>query len=131
MEAYRIGTDMKKNSGVRFGAAILDLAVKDGMGGKDALQELMHIDPGIKAIISSGYTDNEVIEKHRDYGFIGAITKPYKAQKLKEPLEKVIRKKAAAERTVVTQPTLVEIFFQKEFYISYNNSVCATGKPGF
>jgi DNA-binding NtrC family response regulator len=93
IELYR----HEKNSGVRFEAAILDLTVKDGMGGKDALQELMYIDPGIKAIISSGYTDNEIIEKHQDYGFIGAITKPYKARELKELLEKVIWEKAAAE----------------------------------
>jgi len=84
----------EKESGVRFEAAILDLTVKNGMGGKDTLPELLRIDPGIKAIISSGYTDNEIIEKHRDYGFVGAIAKPYKARELKELLEKVIWEKA-------------------------------------
>ncbi len=81
----------EKKSGERFEAAILDLTVKNGMGGKETLKELIYIDPDIKAIISSGYTDDPVIEKYRDYGFIGAITKPYKANELKELLEKVIR----------------------------------------
>jgi len=80
----------EKESGVRFEAAVLDLTVKNGMGGKDTLPELLRIDPDIKAIISSAYTNNEIIEKHRDYGFVGAITKPYKARELKELLEKVI-----------------------------------------
>ncbi len=84
----------EKESGVLFEAAILDLTVKNGMGGKDTLPELLRIDPGIKAIISSGYSDNEIIEKHRDYGFVGAIAKPYKARELKELLEKVIWEEA-------------------------------------
>jgi signal transduction histidine kinase/ActR/RegA family two-component response regulator len=83
----------EKTSGERFEAAILDLTVKNGMGGKETLKELIYIDPDIKAIISSGYTDNPAIEQYRDHGFIGAITKPYKANELKELLEKVIRGK--------------------------------------
>ena len=84
----------EKKSGERFEAAILDLTVKDGMGGQETLKELTHIDPGIKAIISSGYTDDPVIGEYSDYGFIGAITKPYKANDLKDLLEKVIREEA-------------------------------------
>jgi len=87
IELYR----REKESGERFEAAILDLTVKNGMGGKETLKELIYIDPDIKAIISSGYTDDPVIGKFHDYGFIGAITKPYKAKELKELLEKVIQ----------------------------------------
>jgi PAS domain S-box-containing protein len=90
IELYR----HEKESGERFEAAILDLTVKNGMGGKETLKELIYIDPDIKAIISSGYTDDPVIGKYNDYGFIGAITKPYKAKELKELLEKVIRQEA-------------------------------------
>jgi two-component system cell cycle sensor histidine kinase/response regulator CckA len=90
IELYQRG----KTSGERFVAAILDLTVKNGMGGKETLKELIYIDPDIKAIISSGYTDDPVIGKYGDYGFIGAITKPYKANELKELLEKVVQEEA-------------------------------------
>jgi signal transduction histidine kinase/ActR/RegA family two-component response regulator len=90
IELYR----REKESGERFEAVILDLTVKNGMGGKETLKELINIDPDIKAIISSGYTDDPVIGKFHDYGFIGAITKPYKAKELKELLEKVIQEEA-------------------------------------
>jgi signal transduction histidine kinase/ActR/RegA family two-component response regulator len=83
----------EKKTGVRFEAVILDLTVKNGMGGKETLKELARIDSGIKAIVSSGYTDDPAIGKYSDYGFIGAITKPYKANDLKDLLEKVIREK--------------------------------------
>jgi DNA-binding NarL/FixJ family response regulator len=61
------------------------------MGGRETLKKLIEIDPDIKAIITSGYTNDPVIAKYRDYGFLGAITKPYKANDLKELLEKVLR----------------------------------------
>jgi PAS domain S-box-containing protein len=81
----------EKQSGERFEAVILDLTVKNGMGGKETLKELIYVDPDIKAIISSGYTEDAVIGQYRDYGFIGSITKPYKANDLKDLLEEVIR----------------------------------------
>jgi CheY-like chemotaxis protein len=47
------------NSNKPFDAVILDLTVKGGMGGKEAIQELVKIDPNVVAIVSSGYC-NEV-----------------------------------------------------------------------
>ena len=81
----------ERQLGGRFEAVILDLTVKRGMGGRETLKKLIEIDPDIKAIITSGYTNDPVIAKYRDYGFLGAITKPYKANDLKELLEKVLR----------------------------------------
>jgi len=81
----------ERQLGGRFEAVILDLTVKGGMGGRETLKKLIEIDPDIKAIITSGYTNDPVIAKYRDYGFLGAITKPYKANDLKELLEKVLR----------------------------------------
>jgi PAS domain S-box-containing protein len=73
-----------------FDAVILDLTVKGGMGGKEAFNQMRSLDPGVKGIVSSGYTDDPIISRYEEYGFKGAITKPYKADDLRVLLLRVI-----------------------------------------
>ena len=73
-----------------FDAAILDLTVRGGMGGREAFEKLKSEDPQINAIISSGYADDPVIANFREHGFKGAMTKPYRVEELKEMLEKAV-----------------------------------------
>lgn len=68
---------------------ILDLTIPGGMGGEKAIKKLIKIDPGIKAIVSSGYSDDPIMASFREYGFSGVILKPYKIQELSEVLHKV------------------------------------------
>jgi len=56
---------------------ILDLTVYGGMGGKETIVELKKIDPGVKAIVSSGYSDNPIMANFKEYGFTSVLTKPY------------------------------------------------------
>ena len=79
----------KKESGKRFDAVILDLTVQGGIGGEKALRELHEIDPEVKAVISSGYSDDPIIKNFRAYGFLDAIAKPYTIEKLMALLEKL------------------------------------------
>jgi two-component system cell cycle sensor histidine kinase/response regulator CckA len=69
-------------SGNPFSLVILDLTIPGGMGGIDTLRELLKIDPGIKAIVSSGYTDQSVMAEYREYGFSGMVAKPYTLDEL-------------------------------------------------
>jgi PAS domain S-box-containing protein len=78
-----------REAGRSFYAFILDLTVKEGMGGKEALLKLKEIDPGIKAIVSSGYTDDPIMKDSTKYGFTNAIAKPYTVEALKELLAKL------------------------------------------
>lgn len=61
-----------------FIAVIMDLTIPSGMGGKETLKELLAIDPHIKAIVSSGYSDDPVMAHYKEFGFSGAIKKPYR-----------------------------------------------------
>ena len=60
------------------------------MGGKEAIKKLLKIDPGVKAIVSSGYADDPVIAKYRDFGFSGMVAKPYTIEELRKALQDVI-----------------------------------------
>lgn len=77
-------------SGNPFDAIIMDLTIPGGMGGKEAIQKLMEIDPEVKAIVSSGYSGDPILANFSKHGFRGFIPKPYKMQELSEVLHRVI-----------------------------------------
>jgi len=70
--------------GVPFDLVILDLTIRGGMGGEETMARLLEIDPGVKAIIASGYADSEIIANHKRYGFLSAIVKPYNIESLRD-----------------------------------------------
>ncbi len=75
---------------VPFDAVILDLTVPGGMGGKEAAIHLSRIDPDAVLIVSSGYSNDPVIANYRQYGFSGAIHKPFDADTLTGVLDMLI-----------------------------------------
>lgn len=88
-EAIEIYKKAKEN-GIPFDTVIMDLTIPGGIGGKEAIQELVIFDPEIKAIVSSGYTADSIVSDYRKYGFSAFIAKPYKLSELSEILHKVI-----------------------------------------
>ncbi|MHB8066530.1 MAG: CHASE3 domain-containing protein [Desulfobaccales bacterium] len=79
-----------KESGRPFTAVICDLTIRGGMGGREAIRELISIDPQIKAIVSSGYSDDPAMADYQKYGFSGVIAKPYRINELSYVLQEVI-----------------------------------------
>jgi len=77
-------------AGVPFDAVILDLTIPGGMGGLKAIERLREIDPAVIAIVSSGYSDDPVLADYADYGFQGALPKPYKTFDLSEVLHRLL-----------------------------------------
>jgi CheY-like chemotaxis protein len=73
-----------------FHAVILDLTVQGGMGGKETIKRLKEIDPNVKAIVSSGYSNDPIIFEFEQHGFKGALTKPYNFLKLSETISRVM-----------------------------------------
>ncbi len=65
-----------------FDLVIMDLTIPGGMGGEEAVQEILKIDPKAKVIVSSGYSTDPIMSNFRDYGFCSAIVKPYQRQEL-------------------------------------------------
>jgi CheY-like chemotaxis protein len=78
-------------TGRPFDAVIMDLTVPGGMGGREALQVLLAIDPEVKAIVSSGYSKDPVMAEFRKHGFKGVVAKPYRIQELGRALHDVLK----------------------------------------
>jgi PAS domain S-box-containing protein len=89
-EIYR----QAQHSGKPFDTVILDLTVPGGMGGKETIQKLTDLDPNVKALVSSGYSNDPILANYRDYGFQGVISKPYRIQDLSDGLRSVAKKKS-------------------------------------
>jgi PAS domain S-box-containing protein len=90
-EAVQLYLSAMEN-GAPFDAVILDLVVPSGMGGKECIKKLTEIDPGVKAIVSSGYSSDPIMAHYRDYGFQGVLPKPYQIGDLQEALEALLRR---------------------------------------
>ncbi len=81
-EAWEIGSP--------FSAVILDLTVPGGLGGKEVLSRLLTIDPQVKAIVVSGYSNDPVLANYQEYGFKGRVAKPFNLVDLSVVLNSVL-----------------------------------------
>jgi CheY-like chemotaxis protein len=77
-------------AGTPFDLVIMDLTIPGGMGGKEAIYKLREIDPAVRAVVSSGYTKDPVMNNYRDFGFVAAIPKPYKINELSNALHTLL-----------------------------------------
>ncbi len=84
-----------RSSGTPFGAVIMDLTIRGGMGGSETIRKLIEIDPDVKAIVSSGYSTNKIMANYEQYGFCGVISKPYDIERLSELLSRILNGRGA------------------------------------
>ena len=77
-------------SGNPFAAVIMDLTIPGGMGGQEAIKRLLDIDPQVRAIVSSGYSNDPVMADFQKHGFRGVVAKPYEVKELARVLREVI-----------------------------------------
>ena len=69
-----------------FHAVIVDLTIPGGMGGLETIKKLLEFDPDVKAVVSSGYSDDPVMANYTSYGFKEMLIKPYRI----DDIERVI-----------------------------------------
>ena len=86
VERYR----QVREEGRVFDLVIMDLTVPGGLGGKEALRMLRDLDPGVKAIVSSGYSNDPIMADFGKHGFNGVVTKPYRIKELSDEVYRVI-----------------------------------------
>ncbi len=79
-----------QESGDPYKVVILDLVIPVGKGGLEVIAILKKIDPEVKAIVSSGYADDQAMIDFADYGFMGACAKPYHFKEMKALLDRLI-----------------------------------------
>lgn len=77
-------------AGHSFDLVVLGLNVKEGMGGRAAMGELLKIDPKVRGIISSGYSSDPEMMDYGRYGFKGVVGKPFHLADLKRILKEVL-----------------------------------------
>jgi PAS domain S-box-containing protein len=90
-EAIRIVKE-EKAAGRAFAVAILDLTIPGRRGGKDTVKPLLAVDPSIKVIVSSGYSDDPVMADPARYGFSACLNKPYTIEEIKKVLRSLAPK---------------------------------------
>jgi signal transduction histidine kinase/ActR/RegA family two-component response regulator len=85
IQCYRESCD----AGSPIGLVILDLTLPGGRGGVEVFKEMRIMNPGICAIVASGYSDAPVMASHREVGFAGALAKPFDLNELANALKQV------------------------------------------
>jgi nitrogen-specific signal transduction histidine kinase/CheY-like chemotaxis protein len=73
-----------------FDAVILDLTIPGGIGGREAIEDILKVNAQVKAIASSGYSDDPVMAEPRAFGFSDTLPKPYTQTDLEAVLHRVL-----------------------------------------
>jgi CheY-like chemotaxis protein len=75
--------------GARPDCILLDI-VMPGIGGAEALRQIHALAPGIRIVISSGFTDRISAEALADEGASAIISKPYRMEVLGSRLKEIL-----------------------------------------
>jgi PAS domain S-box-containing protein len=77
-------------AGRPFDIVILDLTIRGGIGGVETFQMLLQMDPHVKAIMSSGYSDDAETANYLSQGFKACLKKPYDVTALRNVLSTLL-----------------------------------------
>lgn len=73
-----------------YDVVLLDLTIVGGMGGEETFKRLKEIDPDVRAVVSSGYDNDQMARQFIESGFCGYLTKPYRVGELGKMLKSVL-----------------------------------------
>lgn len=79
-----------RSAGKPYDIVILDVTIRGGMGGVETFKKLFEIDPAVKAVVSSGYSDDAAVATYEQQGFKRVLRKPYRLNTLQEVLHELL-----------------------------------------
>ena len=77
-------------SGRPYDLVLTDLTIPGGMGGREAMESIIRMDPRARGIVMSGYSDGLVMENFRDCGFRMALRKPFSLKDFKRAVRETL-----------------------------------------
>jgi len=83
LETYR-------EAGHQIDLVILDMVMPQ-LGGRECFRALRRINPGVKAVLSTGYGFDEAAQEILDEGMVGFIQKPYQMHQLSEAVANALK----------------------------------------
>ncbi len=84
----REGLEVFRGRGDEITLVILDLTMPE-MGGEEAFREIHRLRSDVRVILSSGYNEQDVVQRFAGKGLAGFIQKPYTVAMLRETLDRV------------------------------------------
>ena len=86
VKKYRTAFDTKE----AYDLLIMDITVPGGIGGVEALRQILTIDSTAKAIVASGYANNTVMANYQEFGFVDSMIKPFRLETLLEAVYRIV-----------------------------------------
>ena len=78
------------NKASPYSLVILDLTVRGGFGGVEAMSRIRHLDPQALGVVASGYSSDPVMAQPHEYGFAGVVPKPFSFAALSGTVAKLL-----------------------------------------
>ncbi len=79
------------NTGQPISATIMDLTVSGGMGGVEATEHILALDPKAVILVASGYSNNPVLANYLAYGFLARVDKPFDLEDLLVTIRNILQ----------------------------------------
>ncbi len=76
----------------RLEEELVNVRKLESMGGKETVDRLHQMDAGVKAIVSSGYSNDPIMSDYQKHGFSGVVAKPYNMRSLGNALAGLLAK---------------------------------------
>ena len=79
-----------RENGAEIGIVLLDLSMP-GLSGEQTFKELRRLDPTVRVLLSSGYSEAEATRRFVGRGLAGFIQKPYRPEQLVDAVRRALR----------------------------------------
>jgi PAS domain S-box-containing protein len=80
-----------RSEGVPFDLLLLDVTVRNGYGAQEVIRRLREIDPGVRAVVMSGYRENALMKDPQAFGFLDVVQKPFDTKEILDVVNRTLR----------------------------------------